>query len=207
MDTRRLATLVLAGVLVFVAVCMATQLLRSDLDWQRAPLSFYLVGAYGVWLQGAYLVLASALALLGAGYYAALPPQARSAAPLLLFVLAALALGVTALAETDRPQLPPTFEGYVHGIAAPTAFLCVTTAMLLQSWRFRGDPRWRPRFTSAFGLAVACFVAMWVHALWREAPRGLSQKLVIAAIVAWLVLAALWLRRAGTADPRNPTDP
>ncbi|MFC3551708.1 DUF998 domain-containing protein [Lysobacter cavernae] len=204
---RRLATAVLAGLLVFVVVCVAVQLLRDDLDWWLAPLSFYLVGDYGSWLQGAYLVLAGALAMLGAGYYAALPAPARSAAPLLLFVLAALALGVTAMAETDRPQRPPTFEGLVHGIAASTAFLCVTTAMLLQSWRFRGDAQWRPRFVQAFGLAMICFVAMWVHALWREAPRGLSQKLVIAAIVAWLVLAAFWLRRASAVGPHNSSNP
>ncbi len=194
---RRLGTTALAGVLAFAVVCTAMQWLRSDLDWLRAPLSFYLVDAHGLWVRTVYTGLSLALVLLGVGYYRALSPTARSAAPLLLFVVAGIALTVTAWAGTNRPQRPPTFEGLVHGMAAQTAFLCVTTAMLLQAWRFRRDPVWRGRFGLAFGLAAACFVAMWVHALWRDAPRGLTQKVVIALILLWLGLAATWLRRSG----------
>ena len=194
---RRLGTAGLAGVIAFAVVCTAMQWLRSDLDWLRAPLSFYLVDAHGLWVRVVYTGLGVSLVLLGVGYYRALSPQARSAAPLLLFVVAGIALTVTAWAGTNRPQRPPTFEGLVHGLAAQTAFLCVTTAMLLQAWRLRRDPLWRGRFALAFGLAAACFVAMWAHALWRDAPRGLTQKVVIVLILAWLGLAAGWLRRSG----------
>lgn len=193
--SRRLGTAALAGVIAFALVCTAAQLLRVDLDWQRAPLSFYLLDAYGGWVQAAYISLATALVLLGIGCYGALQPRARSAAPLLLFACAGLALGVTAAAGTDHPLRAPTFQGLVHGIAAQTAFLCVTTAMLLQSWRFRGDGHWRRYFAPAFALAAISFAALWAHALWRDAPRGLTQKAVIALILLWLGLAAFWLRR------------
>lgn len=196
---RRLGTGALAGVLVFLLVCTAVQGLRADLDWIAAPLSFYLVDAYGLWVRLAYSALSLSLAAIGIGYYQALSPQARSGAPLLLFVMAAAALATTAWAETNRPWLAPTFEGYVHGIAAQAAFLCTTVAMLLQSWRLRGDAQWRERFAIAFGLALAGFAAMWVHALWREAPRGLGQKVVVVLILLWLGLAAAWLRRSGRA--------
>ena len=33
------------------------------------------------------------------------------------------------------------------------------------------------------------------HVLWHGMPRGLEQRLVIALILAWLLLAANWLRR------------
>ncbi len=191
---RRLATAALAGVSVFALVGVAVQFLRPDLDWRHAPMSFYLLGAYGLWLQAAYCVLGGALLLLAAGYYRALQPQARSAAPGLLFAMAAAGLCVTAIADSNLPQREPTLQGWLHGVAAQTAFLCVTTAMLLQSWRLRADPRWRSRFARAFLLAIAAFAAVWVLALWREAPRGLAQKAVIALIVGWLALAAAWLR-------------
>jgi hypothetical protein len=202
---RRMGTAALAGVLVFALVVSAAQFARADLDWLHTPLSFYLLDPYGIWVQGAYFALASALVLLGCGWYLALQPSARSAAPLLLFVCAGLALGVTAVAETGRPGWPVTFESLVHGIAAQTAFLCVTTAMLLQAWRLRGDARWRRRFTMAFVLAAVAFVGLWVHALWRDAPRGLTQKIEIAMILLWLGLAANWLREgAGVAPPVQP---
>jgi hypothetical protein len=111
--------------------------------------------------------------------------------------MAALGLCVTAIADSNLPQRAPTLQGWLHGVAAQTAFLCVTTAMLLQSWRMRADAYWRPRFARAFLLAAIAFAAVWIVAFWRDAPRGLAQKAVILLIVGWLAMAALWLRRQG----------
>ena len=161
--SRALGNIALAGLLVFSIVAVAVQVLRSDLDWMDAPLSFYLLDAYGHWLQAAYIVLASALAALGAGYYLALRDERGSAAPWLLFVCAGIGLCATALAHSNLPGGAPTFEGWLHGTAAQSAFLCVTVATLLQSWRLRRArrhclPRDRP--------GKNC--SSW----WREARRG-----------------------------------
>jgi len=118
-----------------------------------------------------------------------------------LFLIAAIALAVTAWAETDRGGATVlTTAGAIHAVSAPLAFLGTTLGMLLQSWVLRRDPRWRGHFAMAFGLAVFCFVALWLHGLWRELPRGLSQKAVIAMILVWLALAAHWLRRTPPAS-------
>ena len=191
--TARLGAAALVSVVVFAIACVTVQLLRTDLDWQQAPLSFYLMDDYGLWLQTAYFVLGVALVLIGLGYYWALPPAARSAAPLLLFVGAGFALMVTAVADSYRVPRVPTFENFVHGIAAQTTFLFVTTAMLLQALRFRRASGWHDRFVPAFALGAMCFVALWVHALWRGMPSGLSQKIAVALIVSWLAMAAVWL--------------
>jgi len=195
---RQFGAIAMAGIAAFVAICTAAQVWRGDLDWLRAPLSFYLSGERGMLVQAAYFALGAALVLLGVGYYRGLRPAARSSAPLLLFVMGALALCITAVADSNMPDVAPTLEGFIHGMAAQTAFLCVTTAMLLQSWRMRGDAEWRHRFGLAFALAVICFIALWTHALWRDAPRGLTQKVVVVLIAAWLGLAAAWLRRPVT---------
>jgi hypothetical protein len=194
-DVRGCGRAALAGMLAFVLAGGVLQVARHDLDWRQAPLSFYLLGPHGHWLQAAYAVLAAALVLLGAGFHGALRREARSAAPLLLFAAAGLALVVTALAHSNLPGRAPTLEGFVHGTAAQAAFLCVTVAMLLQSWRLRGDARWRKRFGPAFALALACFAGLWVDALWKGMPRGLEQKLLIALIMLWLLRAAWWLCR------------
>ncbi|HEV2681550.1 MAG TPA: DUF998 domain-containing protein [Rhodanobacter sp.] len=196
---RRLGNIALVGLLLFIAVAAVVQFLRSDLDWINAPLSLYLLDAYGHWLQAAYFVLAVALCSLGAGYYLALDGGHRSLAPWLLFTCAGIGLCVTALAHSNLPGRAPTLEGFVHGIAAQAAFLCVSVAALLQSCWLRADPRWRPCFPLAFALAMAGFVAIWVDALWHGMPRGLEQRLVIALILAWLLLAASWMRQGVTA--------
>lgn len=192
---RKLGAIALIGVAVFAITCGAVQFLRGDYDWLRVPLSFYVLGRYGRVVEASYFVLASGLVALGIGWYRALDRSTRSAAPLLLFVLAAVALCVTAAESTDIPGHPPTLHGYAHVIAANATFLCVTVAMLLQSWRLRGDPRWRPRFRSAFALAAIAFVALWIDALVKSLPRGLSEKVVIALILLWLWRASWWLLR------------
>lgn len=194
-QSRSLATAALAGVCLFALACVSVQFLRPELDWRYAPMSFYLLGPHAIWLQAAYCALGCALALLAAGYYRALQPQARSGAPVLLFAMAGLALCVTAIADSNLPQREPTLQGWLHGTAAQAAFLCVTTAMLLQSWRMRADPHWRPRFKRALLLAATAFAAVWMLALWRDLPRGLAQKAVIVLILWWLAMAAAWLRR------------
>ena len=194
--TRTIGTWALGGVAVFALVAIAMQFLRTDLDFVRATLSFYLLGPLGLWLQLAYVGLAMSLALIGAGYYGAAGRDGRSAVALCLFLVGAIGVAVTAWAETDRGgPAAMTMAAKIHAISAPLAFLGTTLGMLWQSWAFRRDPRWRQHFALAFGLAVFCFVALWLHALWRDLPRGLSQKAVIVAIAVWLMLAAHWLRR------------
>jgi hypothetical protein len=196
-DSYRVGSLALAGIAVFALVCLAAQLVRSDLDWVRAPLSSYLRGEYGWIVKTAYFVLGASLILLGLGYYRALSATARSGAPFLLFALGGVALDVTALADSGSLIGPRALEAFLHNLAAATAFLSVTMAMLLQSWRLRSDALWRHRFFVAFTLAAVCFVALWMYSLSDDWPRGLSQKVVIVLILAWLALAARWLQSHG----------
>lgn len=185
-----------AGVAVFVAICGAAQFLRGDLDWIAAPLSYYLLGPFGAWVIAAYLALSAGLIALGFGFRAALAAPARSGAPVLLFAVAGIALAVTALSEPAKAHGHPAEWEAVHRFAAMTTFLCVTAAMMLQSFWLRFDPRWRNRFLFAFALAAAAFIALWIYALLHIFPSGISQKTVIALILIWLGWASLALSRA-----------
>lgn len=193
---RALGAIALVGVATFAVACGAAQFLRTDYDWVHVPLSFYLLGPCGGVVEASYFVLAPALIAIGAGCYRALEPNARSAAPLLLFVLAAAALCITAVEFTDVPGRPPTLHGFVHVFAAGSTFILVTVAMLLQSGRFRHDRHWRTHFAAAFCLAALAFAALWAYALVKAIPRGLAEKLVIALILLWLWRTAWWLARA-----------
>ncbi|TAN01116.1 MAG: DUF998 domain-containing protein, partial [Rhodanobacteraceae bacterium] len=136
-----LGVIALIGVATFAIACGAAQILRADYNVLGTPLSFYVLGPYGGMVKASYLLLAVGLVAFGIGWYHALARDARSAAPLLLFVLGAIALAVTAVEFTDVPGQPPTLHGFLHIVAAGTTFICVTVAMLLQSWRLRHDPR------------------------------------------------------------------
>jgi hypothetical protein len=180
----------------FLITAMALQFLRVDLDWQRATLSRYLLGPYGLWLRVMYCVLALAIVVLAIGLYANLERRARSAAPLLLLVAGALALSTVSVGDSWLPESAPDLHRFVHGFAASSAFLLVCTGMLLQAWRFRSDTYWSRYFPLAFGWASVCFAVLWLHVLWPPASGAVVQKVLILMIVAALSASAarLWLR-------------
>ena len=198
---RLAARLAILGALLFLGVAGGLQLVRDDLAWQQATLSQYLLGPYGLLLRTMYCLLAIAIVALAMGLYVQLAPRARSAAPVLLLGTGALALAGVAIGDSWLPQVAPDFHRMFHPVCAITAFLCVVSGMVLQAWRFRLDAAWRHRFPLAATWSVACFVLLWVHALWPPAGHGWVQKLLVALIVSAMLLAGAWLHRAtGRAD-------
>lgn len=194
--------LALAGIALFVLAAIALHLLRPELDPVDSQMSLYLIGAWGPLLQAAYVALSVAMIGLAWDLRRRAPPATRSAAPLLMFALGGICLSITAYAWMDLPGVGASMEGLVHGITAQGAFLFTTTAIVLQALRLRLDPRWRRHMRWLLPWAIACFAAIWVLALWRELPRGLAQKAVIALIVGWLGATALLSRRRAQARAR-----
>lgn len=195
-----LALVSLMGVVFFLVTSAAPQWLRTDLDILRKENSFYLVGPYGGMVRAGYFALATALVTLGTGWYVTLTRSARSGAPLLLFAMGAVGLIVTALARTDPTPLPETREGFIHGLAATTAFLCGIVAMVMQAWRLRYDIPSRRYFPIAVWSAMACFAGMWLQIVPMPVPAGIKQKVLILAVAMWLIGAAILLfRRSQTA--------
>jgi hypothetical protein len=193
---RWLGVTAMLGLAFFFITSLVLQFARPDLDWYTTPISFYLLGPYSGWLIGAYFALAAAILAVAGGGYLALDTRARRILPLALFAAGAVSVCVVALAHTDTHAMPgPTGHGILHNFAALSAFLCVTVAMLLQSWYFRRDSAWRGHANSAFVLAAVTFVALWLYGLWTTLPRGASQKFVILLIVLWLMLVSRWLTR------------
>jgi hypothetical protein len=186
--------LAVLGVEFFLATAVALQYLRADLDWLRAPLSFYLIGPHSGWLIAAYFILAASILLVGLGFHGELTSEARSLPTLLLFAAAAACICTVALAHTDLPgtaRLTP--EGRLHNTAAILAFVCAALGMLLQAWRLRYDQRWRPRHGRALAVAVLTFAVLVLYALHLGLPTGAVQKAAILLIVWWLLMAGRWL--------------
>ncbi|MDV3468112.1 DUF998 domain-containing protein [Stenotrophomonas sp. C3(2023)] len=195
---RWAALAALGALLLFCATALWTQVVRQDLDWVQATLSMYLHGPWGLGLRSAYCVLALAIAILGVSLYRHSSGPRRSAAAPLLFVLAALGLAGVAVGDSWLPTLAPLLAPLVHAVAALTAFVCASVAMLLQAWYLMREPGWQRTGRVLWVWAWLAFVLLWLHVLWRAPPRGAGQKLVIAVIVGWLLWLAveLWRRRA-----------
>jgi len=58
------------------------------------------------------------------------------------------------------------------------------------------EPRWRPYRTAALalaGLLIATFVAQYLT-LHEGAPYGITNRLFVAVLMAWLISNSLWLK-------------
>lgn len=199
---RRTSSLALsAGWIAFVALAFALtagvlQWTRVDLDPLAMPLSAYLRGPGGGWLRAAYYLMASALACLAWAGLLVTQPAQRSGLASVLFLVAALALPVVAVTVLYEHTPQEELARLIHGLAAQTTFLCLVMGMLLLSLRWLRDARMQAGRIVGVVLASLAFVQMWVLALWKGLPPGLTQKALIVLILLWLGWAARQLWRA-----------
>ena len=184
------------AVIAFALTAGVLQLSRTDLDPIAMPLSAYLRGAGGAWLRGAYYLMASALACLAWSSYRATRADLRSGLASALFLVAAVALPVVAWTVLYEHTPRQDIARVIHGEAAQTTFLCLVVAMLVLSTRWLRDPRMQRSRYLGVTLAWLAFVQMWVLALWKGLPPGLTQKALIVLILLWLAWVARQLWRA-----------
>lgn len=182
-------------VLAFALTAGVLQWTRADLDPITMPLSAYLRGPLGGWLRAAYYLMASALACLAWAGLLATEPARRSGLASVLFLVAALALPVVAVTVLYEHTPQEEFARLIHGLAAQTTFLCLVMGMLLLSLRWLRDARMQAGRIVGVVLASLAFVQMWVLALWKGLPPGLTQKALIGLILLWLVWVARQIGR------------
>lgn len=179
---------------VFAATAGVLQWTRADLDPIAMPLSAYLHGSGGGWLRAAYYLMASALACMAWASYRATRREERSGLASTLFIVAAAALPVVAMTVLYENTPGENLARLLHDEAAQTTFLCLVVGMLVVSTRWLRDGRMQRHRHAGVVLAWLAFVQMWVLALWKGLPPGLTQKALIALILLWLAWAArqLW---------------
>ncbi|WP_130618275.1 DUF998 domain-containing protein [Dyella amyloliquefaciens] len=191
--------LLCTAVAAFALTAGTLQFTRIDLDPIAMPLSTYLRGPGGFWLRDAYYLMAASLAVFAFAGYRAMANASRSVLASALFMIAAVALPVVAYTVLFENTAQENLARLVHGLAAQATFLCLVMGMLLWSSRWQQQESTHARRAGVV-LAWLAFVQMWVLALWKDLPPGLTQKLLIVLILLWLGWAAWQLRREQRRD-------
>ncbi|GAA2125741.1 DUF998 domain-containing protein [Glycomyces algeriensis] len=187
-------SLILGAAALTAGAFLLSDLVNREYSPVAETVSRYVNTGHG-WLVSvglyAFTIAAAALAL-----------AVRERAARVLFGILAVGVLLAALFPADPPGqwANPSTSEQVHGIAAWIGLVCCNIGALLFSRR-------RREHTALFPVAIAAAVAMALFMvctfdamLFRELPNliGLTERLAIAADLAWMCLAAKAIQRAET---------
>lgn len=112
-----------------------------------------------------------------------------------LLMLAGVALAVAGVFEVGLPGEPDTTAETIHSDASIGAFVLLIVAMSLFVVASGRDRRWRSFRPTAAGLAAVAVVAGALSPFVDgSAWTGVAQRVLAAAVLAWVLLTALRVR-------------
>jgi len=197
---KRLSTLLptaAAGFfLYFVAALLLLHVLRPDYTIIDHMISDYAVGRFGWIMTTAFLSLSMGCLALAVGLFLDGPTSWLGRIGAALLVVAFAGLIVTALFPTDLETVPSTPTGDIHTLSFQVNVVSVFLSTICLGLSYGGSPRWRRHRTPALvfaGLLVVAFVAQFLT-LHRGAPYGITNRLFVAVLMAWLISNSLWLK-------------
>lgn len=97
---------------------------------------------------------------------------------------------------TDLETAPSTRTGDIHTVSFLVNITSVLLSTICLGLSYGGSPAWRRRRIPALvfaGLLAVAFVAQYLT-LHRGAPYGITNRLFVAVLMAWLISNSLWLR-------------
>jgi len=198
MNNRALGLIVIGAVLYWSSVVLTMHVLEPEFSPIRAPMSAYVLGAYGAWMTTTYVALCVALLGVGFGLARMLPPTRLSRTAFSVFLIAAAAALVAGLFPMDFPPPPRTSSGRLHALAGLISFPTMVLGAVLFSLSFRRDRYWKRVSVPLLALSggsVGVF-ALAMLSLLVLGFAGYAQRVLIALIFAWMIMVGLYLFRS-----------
>lgn len=200
---HRASVLAIAAAGFFVYFALALLLMhaiRPDYTIVDHMISDYAVGPSGWIMTTAFVSIALGCLTLAIGLFRDGPRSwlGRIGAALLLVAFAGLI--VTALFPTDLETAPSTPTGDIHTLSFMVNVVSIFVSTLCLAFSYGGSPLWRRRRAPALtfaALLAAAFVAQFLT-LHRGAPYGITNRLFVVVLLAWLISNSLWLRSVAT---------
>ena len=197
--TRTLAVAALICVGLFPAVVVGLNVVQAPDGYEagRNAVSDLALGRGGVLMALAFCSLG-----LGTLLHATLLRRTsrRSRVRTSLLRAAGLLSFVSAAFHTDLAGAATTTHGEIHNAAGIATFAVMITVMTTSIRRFREEPRWRELAWPTAALALTGLTGFLLVPLLGDAHFGVSQRILIASFLVWMLAGAGWqLRRDVTA--------
>jgi len=187
----------------FVLALLLVHIVRPDYTLVDHMISDYAVGPSGWIMTSAFLALSFGCLALAIGLLRDGPKSWLGRIGASLLMVAFVGLIVTALFPTDLETAPSTQTGDIHTMSFLVNVVSIFVSTLCLAFSYGGSPTWQRRRTPALifaGMLAIAFVAQFLT-LHRGAPYGITNRLFVAVLLAWLISNSLWLKSA--ADQRH----
>jgi hypothetical membrane protein len=96
----------------------------------------------------------------------------------------------------------PTTTGAIHELLGISGFVLVTVSIFVFSWRFRSRLDWRPFALPTLVWGLTTLATFFLVPVLGEAGQGIGQRIFVAVVVSWLLVAALRLRSISRGEYR-----
>jgi hypothetical membrane protein len=177
----------LCGCTVFVAIVCLLHFLRPDKNRLTCFVSEYAVGNYGWLMTIGFYTLALAAAMLLIGLLQDCKVSATGCVTLGIFSAGILLAGIF---PTDLPGNPPTTRGLIHGFAALIALLNLGISMIAWGIVFKKNANWKSFSKPSIFYGVLSLVLLIIFVGSPISFRGLTQRILLAWDISWLLLVS-----------------
>jgi hypothetical protein len=202
---RYFPTIAMAGFIFFLAVLFIMHLIHPEFTISDHFISEYVIGEYGWLLNFAFIGnLIGSIALI-ITVYCSYPPPYRSNISLVFYGIATLAI-LTNFFPVDPAGKSTTVSGYIHNLGGFFGGIAGLVFFLIHSIRLYSFGLLRGFSRILLYLAIlGCilFIAVMIVAAHMDAIVGIAQRIYIAVMMGWLIIAANGIR-TGALIPDSP---
>lgn len=202
MTAKRYGTVGVVGVGLFALTVVALHILDPDLSVIDEPISVYSLGEYGWLSQVGTIAMGLGLIGIALGLRETLVSGKRVTASWVLVLIAGLGFIISGLFVTDPTgAIESTTSGTLHDLGGYLSMLSV----LITVWMLRGvfsrDAVYQHFARTQMWFAVLVTASMVALLTLGEGQLGLMQRPFVFAVVVWLLVLAVRIRRTHTLAP------
>jgi len=196
-NNRTFGLIVIGCVLYLAAVVLTMHVMEPEFDPIRAPMSAYVLGAYGTWMSTTYAAWSFALLGTGLALLRALARTRITRTAFFLFLMGAAGAILAGLFPMDFPPPLRTLSGHLHAIGGGFSIPSMASGAFIFSLGFRRDTYWRKVSAPAMALSsgIIATLVLGISSLFILGFAGYAQRLLFALLIAWMILVSAHLIR------------
>ena len=199
MTARGYGTAGVVGVGLFALTVVALHILDPDLSVIDEPISVYSLGEYGWLSQVGTIAMGLGLIGIALGLRETLVSGKRVTASWVLVLIAGLGFIISGLFVTDPTgAIESTTSGTLHDLGGYISLLGVVITVWMLQGVFSRDAVYQHFARTQLWFAVLVTASMVALLTLGEGQLGLMQRPFVVAVVVWLLVLAVRIRRTHT---------